>query len=482
MLALLRCFLLRVFVVEDIAALGAELRRMLRIRGGPAALVALIELRSGRLRLAALGAELALIDGAAFAGPALNGSRLRLAAVRAELRGVFRAAFALPRVRGLLRLLLSHLLLLLLNAGGIEVLSRGESAAVSAGAARHVHAEEAGEGAVRVVRGVLHRGSGGVGHTSGHHEGVGAHGRGVFHLVDLLHILFGEGNRIQRNLFNRDTAGVHPFVLERLVHRGLQLDRLRGELRRTQSEVGHRGERRSQRVDELGLQLLVDAVSGVVALNVAADSGVEDKRVGDRVGIHAVASDLNGPSHVDVLVDDVEHDGVRGAELVAHDLLRVEEVDALVVAGVAAHGETLADELEGLLQRGSELAGEEARLGGGVVDEFAGLAGELNDLALIDDDHELTFVDGDLRAVGNDVVAAFGVAAALAVDDLLSLGDEDVLRQSFAVEEFLPLIGENSAQGAEARFNKSHCNISLYDILVLLFVIRRSAAYIRYIL
>ena len=209
----------------------------------------------------------------------------------------------------------------------------------------------------------------------------------------------------------------------------------------------------------------------------------EQQRVGDLVGEHAVAAEVDRKFEAERFIDDhAERDGVGSAVFVIAYLAQIEVVNALILAGITAEGETPSDEFEGIFDALPERARENAGFGGGIIDEFAGLAGELNDLALIDDDHELTLVDGDLGAVGNDVVAALGVAAALAVDDLLSLGDEDVLRQSFAVEKFFPLIGENSAQGSEARFNKSHCNISLYDILVLLFVIRRSAAYIRYIL
>ena len=162
---------------------------------------------------------------------------------------------------------------------------------------------------------------------------------------------------------------------------------------------------------------------------------------------------------MDVAVHHAEGDGRRGAELVFHDLLGVEVVDALILAGVAAEGKALADQLEGVLDAFAQLAGEDAGLGGGVIDEFAGLGADLNDLALFHDDHALAVGHGDQGAVGDDVVVALGVGGT-AGDALLALDDQHVLVDRVAVEKLLPLISQHAADCADARRNKTHSSCS----------------------
>ena len=58
-----------IVLVEGVSTLGAELRRLLGVCRRPTALVALVLLGSCRLRLSAVGTELACVCSAAFAGP-----------------------------------------------------------------------------------------------------------------------------------------------------------------------------------------------------------------------------------------------------------------------------------------------------------------------------------------------------------------------------------------------------------------------------
>ena len=79
-----RLFLL-IIIIEGISALGAEFRRMMWIRGHPAAFIAFVERFSLRFGATALLAELALIYGTAFrAGPALYRFWFRLATSATE--------------------------------------------------------------------------------------------------------------------------------------------------------------------------------------------------------------------------------------------------------------------------------------------------------------------------------------------------------------------------------------------------------------
>ena len=91
--------LLFIVVIENIAALRAELRRMVRIWRLPATLIALEQRCSLRLLAAAFSAELAFVYSAAAAGPAILCRfvfRLLAAAVSTELTGIGSAAAAGP--------------------------------------------------------------------------------------------------------------------------------------------------------------------------------------------------------------------------------------------------------------------------------------------------------------------------------------------------------------------------------------------------
>lgn len=83
-------YLLFVAVVENVSALGTELRRILRVLGLPAAFVAAVKGRFCGLGSSALGTEFALVYRTAFACPAVCGSGL--SAVNAEFSAVVYAS------------------------------------------------------------------------------------------------------------------------------------------------------------------------------------------------------------------------------------------------------------------------------------------------------------------------------------------------------------------------------------------------------
>ena len=228
-----------------------------------------------------------------------------------------------------------------------------------------------------------------------------------------------------------------------------------GKRRRTDLQLGDPGKGRLEGGDELRLQLTIDLLTCVFIADIAAYVGVEQQGIGDLVGINAAAADGNVDIQTDVAVDHTEGNGRGRAELVVDQLFRVEVVDALVLAGVTAVGKTLADGLEGLLDGGAQLACKDARLGGGIVGELTRLGTDLDDLSLLHDDHALTVSNGDAGAVGDDVVVALGIGGT-GSDLLLALDHQHIFRQGFAVEEFLPLIGQSAAQGSDSSFDKSH--------------------------
>lgn len=99
---------------------------------------------------------------------------------------------------------------------------------------------------------------------------------------------------------------------------------------------------------KLGLQLAVNLGAQVLVGIVTADVLVEQERVGEMVGELTIALDGDVYVYAGALVHHTEGDGICGTVLVSHNLLHVEEVDALVAARVATEGETAANLAEGL--------------------------------------------------------------------------------------------------------------------------------------
>ena len=219
---------------------------------------------------------------------------------------------------------------------------------------------------------------------------------------------------------------------------------MRDNLVRTKFHIGKLCKSRLQGADELGLQHIVKLASSVFAGNISANVRVEQKRVGDTVGVNTRAAEGYVNVKTDLGVNNTERNRIRSAEFVVQDFLGVEVVNSLILTGVAAVSETLADGLEGVQNALAEAAGEDTGLRGGIPCEFAGLRTELDNLALLNDDHGLAVCYGDAGTVGNDIVIALRVGRT-ASDLLLALGNKNVLVHGFAVEEFLPLIRKRAA-------------------------------------
>ena len=343
--------------------------------------------------------------------------------------------------------------MLLLCAHVVELLGRIEAAAH--GTTSHAHAHESGHGTGGVPSGSLHGIGSGVGHTASHHEGVLTIGGRVLHLVDFLHILFGEGDGVQGDLLDGDASGLHPLCPKGIVHGCPQLIDLTRQLTGAQLQLGQGAQGGLQRGDELGLQLGIDPVSAVLIFLIAADIGIEQQRIRDLVGVHAIAADLHGTAHPDPLVHHIEHDGTGGTELVVHDLLHVEVVHSLISGGIASEGEPLADRLEGLDDALAQAAGEDGRLGGAVILIFARLRTDLHDLTLIGDDHTLAHRHRDDGTIGDDIVLPLGIGSTTG-DFLVAPTHQNITGKSITSEELLPLIRQDTAKGSHARFDQTH--------------------------
>ena len=213
-------------------------------------------------------------------------------------------------------------------------------------------------------------------------------------------------------------------------------------------------ERWLERRQELGLELAVNLVARVDVRGVARDVRIEENRVRDAVAVLAEAADAHEEVQSRRLVRDLERDVARRAVLVARDFLRVDVVDALVLARVAAEREAAADLAEDVDNVVAEVAREDGRLRRFVIRERAGLGREFDDFAGLDDDGALAVRDGDDGAIRDDVVIAV-VRAALALV-LLALRQERIGVQALADEKFLPLVGEHAADRVDGCFDESH--------------------------
>ena len=230
--------------------------------------------------------------------------------------------------------------------------------------------------------------------------------------------------------------------------------------------VGRKGgQRRLQGVHQLTLQAGSQLRGIVLGGDVAAHVGVEQQRVADAVSKAAVAADVHRELVAPLLADHyAERDGRCGAVQDPTQLLGVDVVHPLILAGVAAVGKALGHGLEGSCQTVAEVAGEHAGLGGCVKGEFARFGAHLHHTALLHDQHTLSVCHGDAAAVGDDVVLA--VVGAAAGGALLALDHQHILVQRIAVEKFLPLVCKGSAQCAHTCFDKTHSDFLLYVLFV----------------
>ena len=228
------------------------------------------------------------------------------------------------------------------------------------------------------------------------------------------------------------------------------------------AHVGNLRKRGLKRRQQLCLELTVDLVAGEGRFHVAAEVRIEQQRVRDAVAVFAEAADGDVEIDAGGLVHNAErHRGGR-AVLVADKLLGIEVVHALILGGDAAEGEALADRLEHLLDIRCEIAArEERRLRGDVIDVLARFGADVHDLALFNDHHALPVCYGDDGAVGDDVVETIVGPAGNA---LAALDGQHIRAERVAVEIFLPLIGKNAGDGADACSEKTHDKSSFPDI------------------
>ena len=228
------------------------------------------------------------------------------------------------------------------------------------------------------------------------------------------------------------------------------------------------GQGRLQGVHQLALQPGCDLGCVILGGDVAAHVGVEQQRVADAVSKAAVAADIHRELVAPLLADHhPEGDGGGGAVQDLAQLLGVDVVYPLILAGVAAVGKALGHGLEGSSQTIAEVAGEHAGLGGRIEGKLARLGAHLHHTALLHNEHTLTIGHSNAAAVGDDVILA--VVGAAAGGALLTLDHQHILIQRITIEKFFPLVCKSSAQCAHTCFDQTHSNFLLYILSFLLF-------------
>ena len=112
----------------------------------------------------------------------------------------------------------------------------------------------------------------------------------------------------------------------------------------------------------------------------------------------------------------------------------------------SAVGDTGGELLEALHDTLPKTSGKHAGLRGCVIGISPGLRADINDRALIHDDHTLAFIDHDRGTVCDDIVTAALVQEARFAVVMLALAYKDVILHFRAVKIIFPLISEYTAE------------------------------------
>ena len=235
------------------------------------------------------------------------------------------------------------------------------------------------------------------------------------------HTGYAEGNDL-------DTPQVAPLLAEDLIQGVGQLHGVAGQLGVADAVFADLGEGGLQRRQQFGFQLAVQLIAGIGFGHVAAHIGVEQGGIADVIAVLAEAADAHINVDTGPLIHHAEGHGIGSAILVSDQFLGVEVIDTLILGSLTTEGEAGGHAVDDSTDALLKLTGKQRGFGGHIVGKLAGHGADLHDAALIHDHHALTIGHGDDAAVGDDIVAALGVAAA-AGGALLTLNSHDVLRQ-----------------------------------------------------
>ena len=176
----------------------------------------------------------------------------------------------------------------------------------------------------------------------------------VLKLLYTLYVLVGNSYRVDSNCLNSDTSSVLPVVKKLGLDSFLDLFLSAGKF--VVSYAGSRDlcESRCEYVEELSLELIIKIGTDKVACNVAGNICEEEHRIRDPVRIYTVTAYSDSEVSADVSVVHSERNGILCTELVVHNFLHIEVVDALILCSIAAVLDTLPHFLECVLETCTE--------------------------------------------------------------------------------------------------------------------------------
>ena len=205
---------------------------------------------------------------------------------------------------------------------------------------------------------------------------------------------------------NLDTAEIAPLIGELLIECICNLSGMAGKCGIADTHIADLSECRLESSLQLALKLGLQLLNGVSICYIAAYVGIEEDRIADPETVFTKAANRDIDVDTGSLIYYAERNRIGRAVLIADDLFGVEIVNALILRNCTAKGNTLADLLESSDDALAEASGEKAGLCGSIIFEFTGNRADLNNLALIHNDHALAVSNSNNRAIGNDIIIA----------------------------------------------------------------------------
>ena len=310
----------------------------------------------------------------------------------------------------------------------------------------HTHAHEAHHRAALVAGSSLHSCTGCAGHEG--HACIRI--RESLQIANVFFVLFARFNAAYAEGNNLYAAQLAPFLAQHVIECIADFLCMTRQCTVAHALFTHHAKGLVQAGQQLSFQLAVNLAALIFVAYVAANIGIEQNRIGNLVAVLAKAADRDIHIQTDALVNNSEGNRAGSAIFVADDFLRIEEVHALILARIAAIGETLADLSKDILNTlHIQAICHDGRLRRGIISIFARLGAKLYNLAVFYDNHALTFVDGNSGAVADDVILCRSVgAASLAGGTLHALGNQNIRLHAFTVNKLFPLIAQYAASCA----------------------------------
>ena len=144
------------------------------------------------------------------------------------------------------------------------------------------------------------------------------------------------------------------------------------------------------------------------------------------IRIFTIAADGNINIQSDVLIYNTERYRIGCSVFIPHNLLCIKEINSLILGCFTAKCNTSSYGWEGFLNVLSQVSAENTRFGRSIIPEFSCFCTKLNNLALIYDNHTLSFVDSDDWSVWYNVIFTLVIACATAFLTLMSLGHQHI--------------------------------------------------------